>query len=499
MNKEKHIGIWIRVSTDFQVRDESPEHHERRARLYAESKGWIVEEVYRLEAMSGKSVNEYPETKRMLADMKSGRIQGLIFSKLARLARNTKELLEFAEIFRTYDADLISLSENIDTSTPAGRLFYTMIAAMAAWEREEIAERVAASVPIRAQMGKPLGGQASYGYTWNGKELQINEAEAPIRKLIYELFLKNKRKKTTADILNEKGYRTRNGSKFSDTTVDRLLRDSTAKGIRKANYTKSLGDKKNWIVKPESEWISIPCPAIISEDIWDECNRILNEQGSKRIKRGPQSNYLLAGYLHCACGKKMYVFHASPVYTCKTCKTKIAVEDIDSIFQDQLKSFLLSDTDINDYLFNSNQLITEKEQLLSVLLKEYTSIEKKMTEFVNMRVNNEITKDSFATFYKPLEERFEQMKLELPDLQAELDIFKIQYLSSDTVIKGAQDLYSQWETLANEDKRNIVELITDKITVGKEDIDISLAYLPSFSQNTGNNQRNLKDSSMLQA
>ena len=88
---KKKVGIWIRVSTEDQARGESPEHHEMRARMYAEVKGWEVAEVYHLEGVSGKAVMKSEEAHRMLRDIREKRIQALIFSKLARLARNTKQ------------------------------------------------------------------------------------------------------------------------------------------------------------------------------------------------------------------------------------------------------------------------------------------------------------------------------------------------------------------------------------------------------------------------
>lgn len=491
--RAKDVGIWIRVSTEDQAQGDSPEHHEKRARYYAESKGWHIVEVYHLEGVSGKAVSDHPETKRMLKDIERGHITGLIFSKLARLARNTRDLLEFADYFEVHKADLISLQEAIDTSTPAGRLFYTMIAAMAQWEREEIAERVAASVPIRAKLGKPIGGQATFGYQWKDGHLVPDPKEAPVRNLVYEMFLEHRRKKTAARLLNEAGYRTRNGSKFSDTTIERLLRDPTAKGIRRANYTKSLGAGKKWEIKPENEWVLSEVEAIVSEDLWNECNRILDEQQSNHKPPAKKAVQLFAGLTFCHCGDKMYVPSNTPKYTCRKCRNKIPIVDLEGIYYEQLKGFFLSQEELTSFLGEADKTIKEKQELLEVLRQEQTKAQREMDDIYDLYRNGQIPMNGFGKRYNPLQERYDQLEEQIPALEAEIDFLKINFLSSDQILSESKDLYSRWPKLKPEEKRRIVENITEQILVGQDDITINLCYLPISSELMSKGQRNLTD------
>jgi site-specific DNA recombinase len=499
MKDEKSVGIWIRVSTEDQAKGESPEHHEKRAQYYAESKGWKVKEVYHLEAVSGKSVMEHPETQRMLADIRSHKITGIIFSKLARLARNTRELLDFADLFREHDADLVSLQESIDTSTAAGRLFYTMIAAMAQWEREEIADRVAASVPIRAKLGKSLGGAAPFGYQWVDKKLVPNPKEAPVRKQIFELFLEHKRKRTIARILNQRGFRTRNGSSFSDTTVDRLLRDPIVKGQRRANYTKSLGKGKKWKLKPASDWIFIDVDPIVPEELWDQCNAILDEQDKKRRPPAKKTAHLFSGFVLCHCGAKMYVPSNMPKYVCGKCRNKIGVEDLEAIFHEQLKSFFVSPDEVTKYLGKADETIREKEELLRSLTEESKRLRSEMDKLMKLYTGDILPKEELGKRYQPLYERVKRIEDQLPELQGEVDFLKIQYLSSDQIVADAKDLYSRWSDLSFDEKRSVVENITENVTIGTDEVSIHLSYLPSSVEMTANRPHNLRDSSHRQA
>lgn len=471
----KRVGLWIRVSTEDQARGESPEHHEARGRMYAEAKGWTVVTVYHLEGVSGKGVLWHPESKRMKDDVESRAITGLIFSKLARLARSTKELLEFSEFFREHNADLISLQESIDTSTPAGRLFYTVIAAMAQWEREEIADRVAASVPIRAKLGKRIAGAAPYGYTWREGKLIPDEKEAPVRRLMYELFREIKRIRTVARLLNERGYRTRKGGLFTGQAVYQLLFDPTAKGVLRMNYTTIRNGKKT--LKPEHEWVHHSIPAIVSEELWHECTAYLTER-KEGMKPGRRGVHLFSGVTYCTCGKKMYVVSDSPKYVCQKCRTKIATDDLEAVFVERLQGLIFSPESAAEQLAGVDVEIVERTSLLETLRHEHEKLVLEADKLYRLYLDGNIPGKEFGERNHPLATRREQLDREIPRLAGEIDFLTIRRLSSSEVLSEAQSLYSRWGDLTFKEKREIIESIVERVVVGKDDVEINLDYLP---------------------
>ncbi len=472
----KPVGIWIRVSTEDQAKGESPRHHEVRARSYAASRGWAALEIYHLEGVSGKSVMDHPETKRMMSDVRKKRIGALIFSKLARLARNTKELLEFSEFFREHGADLVSLQESIDTSTPHGRLFYTMIAAMAEWEREEIASRVAASIPVRARLGKPIAGAPPLGYRWHEKRMEIHPDEAPLRRLIYELFREHQRLRTVARLLNEAGYRGRKGRTFCGTTVEQILTDPSAKGLRRANYTKMVKGKR--VLKPESEWIFVACPAIVSEELWDECNALLAKRKAAHKPVAKRAVYVFAGYVYCTCGEKMYVRSNTPKYVCMACRMKIPMENLDRVFQHELREFAVSPDAIADYFAQGSEVVASKEEALAALLRERERLGKEAEKLYRLYQEDALTVDGFRDRHRPLEERLLGLGTEVPRLQGEIDFLKVRTLMQEEIIGRTQDLAEGWLTMGTREKRTVVETLVERITIGKKGVTIELATLP---------------------
>ena len=487
----KEVGVWIRVSTEDSAKGESPEHHLERAKLYAAARGWTVKEVYDLAGLkgwSGKTVKDHPEAKRMLADVKRGHITGLIFSKLARLARNTRELLDFADYFRDHEADMISLQETIDTSTPAGRLFFTIIAGMAQWEREETADRVSASVAIRAKLGKSINGRAPFGFHWKDRKLVQHPEEAPIRRKAYELFLEHRRKGTVAKLLNAAGYRTRDGVLWRDMQVTRILVETSAKGVYFFNRGKKHGSWRQ-AAKPESEWGRVECEPIVPESLWNQVNQIIEEQLKGWKKPGRLPVQVFGNLAECACGHKMYVRSNSPKYVCRNCHNKIPIADLEAIWQEEMKEFFANPQRIAQHLQSATKNLSDKETLLAAHEREIQKVRDDMTRTHRLYLDGEITAQGFGQFYKPAEARLNQLVAELPKLQAEVDFLKVNNLSADEVLSEATTLYSRWPKLPSEDKRKIAESIIDKIVIGEREIDINFSHLPSSEQMTKSQQQ----------
>jgi len=431
---------------------------------------------------------QHPEAKRMMKDIERGHITGLVFSKLARLSRNRRELEDFSDFFNEHEADLISLSEAIDTSTAGGRMFFHLLGVFAQWEREEITERVNASVLTRAKLGKSINGTSPYGYVWKDRKLIIKPDEAAIRRKAYELFLQYRRKGQVAKELNAAGYRTRNGSIWRDTSILRILDESSAKGVYVFNTMRMTGSWRTEL-KPESEWGRAECPPIVSEDLWRQVNQIIEEQLKAWKKPGKPPVHLFSGLAHCSCGHKMYVSANSPKYFCRKCCNKIAIVDLENIVREEMKMFFGQTERIAGHLQAADKNLAEKLALLDTHRREIQKVREEMHQTHQLYLKQQISGDGFRDLYGPAEERLKQLNEELPKLEAEVDLLKVNKLSADDVLREAHSLYERWPQMGVPQKRSIVEAIIEKVVIGDGEINITYSHLPSSEEQCKNQQR----------
>lgn len=129
-----------------------------------------------------------------------------------------------------------------------------------------------------------------------------------------------------------------------------------------AYYTKTGEEGKRTVLKQKSEWVITKCPRIISEQMWNKVNYILDEQESRSSYAGRKSRYLLSGFVKCSCLKKMYV-KRTKIYQCKDCRVKIAISDIEGMFWGFL-SDCLSNIELSKINENSNSLLGKKTSLI---------------------------------------------------------------------------------------------------------------------------------------
>jgi site-specific DNA recombinase len=261
--------------------------------------------------------------------------------------------------------------------------------------------------------------------------------------------------------------------------VDRLILDPSAKGQHRRNYSQSCGPNKHWVWKPEAEWVYVPVEPIVAAELWDNCAQVLRRAQQAHPKTKPVA-HLFSGFLFCHCGKKMYVPTKSPhKYLCEECRNKIPIEDLEAIYHDQLKGFLASPDRILTYLKQADQTLKEKERMVITLQQESKTVAEKADQLFRLFGQDRISAETFEARHRPLEERLSQLNDEIPRVQADADLLKVCYLSSDQIFSEARNFNHHWYDMQFDEKRRIVEQITDRIEVGLTEVNIHLAYLPT--------------------
>jgi DNA invertase Pin-like site-specific DNA recombinase len=150
----KRAALYMRIST--KGHGQTTDTQAVALREYAQHRGFQVVDEYRDEGISGAK-DRRPALDRLRAEARKRRFDAVLVARFDRFARSTKHLVLALEEFSSLGVDFISLNESIDTSSPMGRMVFTVIAAVAELERSIIRERVLAGVDRARRQGKRFG------------------------------------------------------------------------------------------------------------------------------------------------------------------------------------------------------------------------------------------------------------------------------------------------------------------------------------------------------
>ncbi len=179
----KVIG-YVRVSTAGQAEEgDSIAAQEERIRTWAKYSNAAEVVIFRDKGISGKRADNRPGLQSALEAVGEG--DALVCYSMSRLSRSIRDTLNLSEYLRKRGADLVSLSENIDTTTAAGKMVFRMLAVFAEYEREVIGERVKTVWHYKRRKGEKTGGNVPFGYrARKGKLYEVESEQAAVRRIL---------------------------------------------------------------------------------------------------------------------------------------------------------------------------------------------------------------------------------------------------------------------------------------------------------------------------
>lgn len=217
---------YLRVSTDKQA-DRGVSLDAQRAKVLAYAELYDLELVdVVVDAGLSASNLERPGLQHALSTLKRGKADALLVVKLDRLTRSVRDLADLVDAYFSKRSALLSVSEQIDTRSAAGRLVLNVLSSVGQWEREAIGERTSAAMQHLAAQGRFTGGAtAPYGHALadDGKTLVRVDAEQAVMSKARELRAAGLSLRAIGATLDERGHRARSGRPFAPAQVARLL------------------------------------------------------------------------------------------------------------------------------------------------------------------------------------------------------------------------------------------------------------------------------------
>ncbi|MDO5568774.1 MAG: recombinase family protein, partial [bacterium] len=413
--------------------------------LINDAKNWTFVNSYIDEGISGTGVNNRKSFLRMIEDGSAGLFDLVLTKEVSRFARNTVDSIKYTQFLLTKGVIVNFISDNINTIYPDSEFRLTLMASLAQDEVRKLSERVKFGMKRSVKDGRLLGGGNITGYKKLNCKLTIDEEESKMVEMIFDLYASGKYGfRIISQKLAEKGYFNTVGKPHNENTLKRIIQNPRYKGFYTANQSYVEDYKTHKKVRiPKSEWICYKddnIPAIVSEEVWDKANKILDERVKKTNSNILNKEWFLENkkytskliclehnttFIKKGCGR----YTRSPVWVCneylrrglKGCASPIiSEEDLDTIFLRLLDGFVNNKKALLENMINDYKMVilnVNKKEDLDVLVNKINYKEKMKDKLLELVTSGDIPNNEFKQKNDKINDELLILKQELIEKQ----------------------------------------------------------------------------------
>lgn len=309
----KRVAAYCRVSTDHEDQANSFESQQRYFRQYIQHHpDWELYGIFADEGLSGTTTKKRKEFNRMIACAKNGDFDLIVTKEISRFARNTLDSISFTRELKQYGVGVIFMNDNINTLDGDAELRLAIMSSIAQEESRKTSERVKWGQKRQMEQGVVFG-RSMLGYDIKDGKITVNEDGAKIVRLIFHKFVKEgKGTHVIARELREAGIEPMRVKDWQNTVILRVIRNEKYCGdlVQKKTYTPDFLSHDKKYNRGQEEFVIIKDhhEPIISREMFDEANRILDARSGSQAGKSKHSNrYPFSGKIKCGCCGSSYV------------------------------------------------------------------------------------------------------------------------------------------------------------------------------------------------